>query len=126
MGGVYNLVNLHVYHYAGNNPVKYTDPDGNAINFLAGALVGMVVSGVIDVAFQLGENGGDISKIDGARLAGALVGGAVAGAITSGVLQLQALLQVWWQKVLLLLQELLLVLSAMELAQLHKIHSMAM
>jgi hypothetical protein len=28
MGGVYNHVNLHVYHYAGNNPVKYTDPDG--------------------------------------------------------------------------------------------------
>jgi RHS repeat-associated protein len=30
MGGVYNLVNLHVYHYAGNNPVKYTDPDGRS------------------------------------------------------------------------------------------------
>jgi hypothetical protein len=29
-GGVFNYVNLHVYHYAGNNPVKYTDPDGNA------------------------------------------------------------------------------------------------
>ena len=39
MGGVYNTVNLNVYHYAGigqrsdselqaNNPVKYTDPDG--------------------------------------------------------------------------------------------------
>jgi RHS repeat-associated protein len=28
MGGVFNCVNLHVYHYAGNNPVKYTDPDG--------------------------------------------------------------------------------------------------
>jgi hypothetical protein len=27
-GGVFNLVNLHVYHYAGNNPMKYTDPDG--------------------------------------------------------------------------------------------------
>jgi hypothetical protein len=27
-GGIFNLVNLHVYHYAGNNPVKYTDPDG--------------------------------------------------------------------------------------------------
>jgi RHS repeat-associated protein len=28
MGGVFNYVNLHAYHYAGNNPVKYTDPDG--------------------------------------------------------------------------------------------------
>ena len=36
MGGVFNVVNLHVYHYAGYsqrsfelyNPVKYTDPDG--------------------------------------------------------------------------------------------------
>ena len=28
-GGVFNYVNLHVYHYAGNNPVVYRDPDGN-------------------------------------------------------------------------------------------------
>jgi RHS repeat-associated protein len=28
MGGVFNTVNLHAYHYAGNNPVKYTDPNG--------------------------------------------------------------------------------------------------
>jgi RHS repeat-associated protein len=28
MGGVFNYVNLHVSHYAGNNPVKLTDPDG--------------------------------------------------------------------------------------------------
>jgi RHS repeat-associated protein len=28
MGGIYNLVNAQLYHYAGNNPVKYTDPDG--------------------------------------------------------------------------------------------------
>jgi len=28
MGGIYNTVNMHVYHYAGNNPVKLVDPDG--------------------------------------------------------------------------------------------------
>ena len=27
-GGIYNTVNLNVYHYAANNPVKYVDPDG--------------------------------------------------------------------------------------------------
>ena len=32
MGGVYNIVNMHLYHYAGNNPVKYTDPDGKKQN----------------------------------------------------------------------------------------------
>jgi RHS repeat-associated protein len=32
-GGVFNYVNLHAYHYAGNNPVKYTDPDGRETAF---------------------------------------------------------------------------------------------
>ena len=31
IGGVFNTVNLQLYHYAGNNPVKYTDPDGRDI-----------------------------------------------------------------------------------------------
>ena len=37
MGGVYNIVNMHLYHYAGNNPVKYMDPDGDEIELVSGA-----------------------------------------------------------------------------------------
>ncbi|MCL2802257.1 MAG: RHS repeat-associated core domain-containing protein [Treponema sp.] len=28
MGGVYNIINLHAYHYGANSPIKYIDPDG--------------------------------------------------------------------------------------------------
>lgn len=31
IGGVFNVVNLHVYHYAGNNPIKYVYPDGRDV-----------------------------------------------------------------------------------------------
>jgi hypothetical protein len=30
MGGVFNIMNLHVYGYSLNNPVKYVDPDGRS------------------------------------------------------------------------------------------------
>ena len=28
-GGVFNYLNLDVYHYAGNNPLEYSDPNWN-------------------------------------------------------------------------------------------------
>ncbi len=31
MGGVFNTTNLHLYHYANNNPVRYEDPNGRFV-----------------------------------------------------------------------------------------------
>ena len=31
MGGVFNTINLHCFHYAGNNPIVMIDPDGEII-----------------------------------------------------------------------------------------------
>ena len=70
MGGLFNTVNLNLFHYAGNNPVRYVDPDGfkfldssssleeepNFWEFLEGigfyALGGLIVIGTVaeDVA----------------------------------------------------------------------------
>ena len=49
MGGVFNYVNLHVYHYAGNNPVVMKDPDGKADGWqIAGGVV-QIVGGVVEI-----------------------------------------------------------------------------
>ena len=58
MGGVFNVVNLHLYHYAGNNPVKYMDPDGRV------PLVAILI--VIGFAFALQSDVQPVTHIDAA------------------------------------------------------------
>ena len=40
MGGLFNTVNLSLYHYAGNNPVKYVDPDGRFVWVVVPLIIG--------------------------------------------------------------------------------------
>jgi hypothetical protein len=86
---VFNVVNLHLYHYAGNNPVKYVDPDGRAINFAIGAIIGFASSAIIEVGGRMaaGQSLGSAVKntfTDPTSLA--VIGAStVIGAATSGV-----------------------------------------
>lgn len=73
MGGVFNTVNFQLYHYAGNNPVKYTDPDGQAIHILVGAEIGVAIGAVSALCA-----GGSARQV-----AAAAVGGAVSGAMAA-------------------------------------------
>jgi len=72
MGGVFNYVNLHVYHYAGNNPVKLVDPDGRVTgwHYLGGSLIatGITVA-VVGIALSGGTGTLLALKIGGEMVA---------------------------------------------------------
>ncbi len=91
IGGVFNVVNMDVYHYAGNNPVKLVDPDGEAA--LPGAFVGAIFGVATEIALQAASNiiadreafeNLDYSDIAISGVIGAIAGATGTGAIVQG------------------------------------------
>ena len=58
MGGAFNHINFNLYHYAGNNPVKYVDPDGKSDDpySVTGRYMGEPQCPSINILVKLSEN----------------------------------------------------------------------
>ncbi len=73
-GGVYNAINLHVFNYGNNNPIKYNDPTGE-IPFMA--VTGIIGAG-IGALYGAYKSYTETGSVDWNEVGkGALIGGAI-------------------------------------------------
>ncbi len=70
-----NAQNFNRYAYCLNNPLKYTDPDGEWVQYVIGGLLGAWNG------YSIGKTAG----LNGWEMVGAIAGGALVGAISGGV-----------------------------------------
>lgn len=81
---VTNVDSYNLYTYCYNNPVMYSDPEGNygiLTALFVGALIGAAVGGAFETTKQLFNNGGDWSKLNLGTIVSSVFLGGVLGAV---------------------------------------------
>ena len=80
-GGVDNPLSLNIYAYCVNNPLKYTDEEGEMPTVVAGAIIGGSMGAIFEIADQWYSKGA--KNINWKSVAARAAGGAITGAYAS-------------------------------------------